>query len=64
LRLWKTEIIPNQWKRSDIEVIYKGKGSKEDLANYRGIFLSNVACKIFEKLVYKKMEPIIDKKMT
>jgi len=45
-------------------VIYKSKGSKEDLANYRGIFLSSVVCKIFEKLIYKKLEPIIDKNMT
>ena len=42
-------------------MIYKSKGSKEDLANYIGIFLSSVVCKIFEKLIYKKLEPIIDK---
>jgi len=45
-------------------VIYKNKGPKEGLANYRGIFLSSVVCKIFEKLIYKKVEPIIDMNMT
>ena len=49
---------------SNIKVIYKGQGTKEDLANYRGIFLSSVVCKVFEKMVYKKLEPIIDKEMT
>ena len=62
--IWKTEEIPDQWKRSDIKPIYKGKGTKQDLANYRGIFLSSVVCKLFEKMIYKKLEPIIDKKMT
>jgi len=61
---WQTEEIPDQWKRSDIKVTYKNKGSKEDLANYRGIFLSSVVCKIFEKLIYKKLESIIDMNMT
>jgi len=56
--IWQMEEIPDQWKRSDIKVIYKNKGSKEDLANYRGIFLSSVVCNIFEKLIYKKLEPI------
>ena len=38
----------------------KGQGTKEDLANNRGIFLSSAVCKVFEKMVYKKLEPIID----
>ena len=62
--IWKSEEIPHQWRRSDIKPIYKGKGTKEDLANYRGVFLSNTICKIFEKMVYRKLEPIIDEKMT
>ena len=62
--IWQMEVIPEQWQRSDIKVIYKSEGSKEDLANYRGIFLSSVTCKIFEKLIYKKLEPIIDKNVT
>jgi len=62
--IWKTEQIPHQWRLSNIKVIYKGQGTKEDLANYRGIFLSSVVCKVFEKMVYKKLEPIIDKEMT
>jgi len=40
--IWQMEEILDQWKRYDIKVIYKNKGSKEDLANYRGIFLSSV----------------------
>jgi len=60
--IWKTEYIPHQWRLSDIKVIYKGQGTKEDLANYRGIFLSSAVCEVFEKMVYKKLEPIIDKK--
>jgi len=47
--IWRTKEVPEQWKRSNIKSIYKGKGSKEDLTNYRGIFLSSVMCKLFEK---------------
>jgi len=46
--IWKTETIPEQWTKSYIKVIYKEKGAKEDLQNYRGIFLSNASCKIFK----------------
>ena len=59
--IWKTETIPEQWTKSYMKVIYKGKEAKEDLQNYRSIFLSNVSRKIFEKLVYKKLEPISQK---
>ena len=62
--IWQMEEILDQWKRSHIKVIYKNKGPKEGLANYRGIFLSSVVCKIFEKLIYKKLEIIIDMNMT
>jgi len=62
--IWKTEQILHQWRLSNIKVIYKGQGTREDLANYRGMFLSSVICKVFEKMVYNKLEPIIDKEMT
>ncbi len=42
-----TGIIPVEWKSSIICPIFK-KGSKRDVANYRPICLTSVACKILE----------------
>ncbi len=46
----ETGIIPVEWKSSIICPIYK-KGSKHDVANYRPIFLTSVACKILERIL-------------
>ncbi len=45
-----TGIIPVEWKSSIICPIYE-KGSKHDVANYRPICLSSVACKILERIL-------------
>jgi len=50
--IWRAEEVPEQWKRSNIKVIHKGKRSKEDLSNYRGIFLSSVV-NYFKKIIHK-----------
>ena len=39
----------------NIQAMYKGKGSNKILNNYRGIFLTNILNKIFEKIVYSRM---------
>ena len=59
--IWRAEEVLEQWKRSNIKTIYKGKGSKEDLSNYRVIFLSSVVCKLFEKIIHKTIEPILER---
>ncbi len=41
---------PREWKSSIICPIYK-KGSKRDVANYRPICLTSVACKILERFL-------------
>ena len=43
--------IPDQWMKVKIATLYKKKGSLKELVNQRGIFLTPVICKIFEKLV-------------
>ena len=46
---------PEQCEKVNIQTMYKGKGSKKILNNYRGIFLTNVLSKIFKKIVYSRM---------
>ncbi len=46
----ETDIVPVDWKPSIICPIYK-KVSKGDVANYRPIGLTSVACKILERIL-------------
>ena len=44
-----------QWEKVNIQTMYKGKGSKKILNNYRGIFLTNILSNILKKSVYPRM---------
>ena len=46
--------VPEQWKVTTIVSIYKNKGSKTDLNNRRGLFITNVVSKLFEKILLGK----------
>ena len=51
----RQQAIPQAWKLANVVPIYKGKGSKLDVSNYRPISLTNVFCKLMEKLVHKSI---------
>ena len=51
----KSKKIPRQWDQMLITTIYKNKGSKKELVNYRGIFLTLIIKKIFENLLKGRM---------
>ena len=53
-------IFPSKWKEAHIVPIYK-KGSKTNIENYRGISILNTIGKVFEKIVYNSIYPIIVK---
>ena len=53
--------IPEQWNLVRIVTIYKKKGSKKELKYYRGIFLTIVISKIFEKLIKGRIEKHLNK---
>ena len=42
---------PDQWNNVSITIIYKNKGSRKSLVNYRGIFLASIVSKVFERLI-------------
>ena len=48
-RMERENTIPLQWNEILIRSIHK-KGPKEDLANQRGIFLTNIVSKVYEKV--------------
>jgi hypothetical protein len=47
--------IPNEWKTTMITPIYKGKGSKSQLDNYRPISILPPIAKIYEALISKQI---------
>ena len=49
----KEEITPAQWNHMMIKSIHK-KGEKEKLNNKRGLFLTNIISKVFEKVIDMK----------
>ena len=54
-------VVPQQWEQVVITTIYKGKGKRKELVNYRGIFLTSILCKIFEKLIKSRIDEILDR---
>ena len=54
-------IIPNEWKELIINSISKGKGPKTDVENRRGLFLTNIISKLYEKIKLDKNGDKLDK---
>ena len=54
----RTAEIPTQWNDVDITTIYKNKGKQKDLVNQRGIFLTPIAYKLFERLVINRTSDV------
>ena len=48
--------IPDMWRKALIIPLYKGKGSKDRADSYRPISLSDVACKILERLIVDQIK--------
>ena len=55
---------PGEWKKVKIKSIYKNKGSKEDLNNQRGIFLTSIVQKVFERIILNRQYQKIDNSMS
>ena len=63
-RIKKSDEIPNFMKIADITAIYKGKGSKNDLKNERGIFIVSTYRSILMKLLMNDKDETIEKHMS
>eukprot|EP00794_Sanderia_malayensis_P020626 gene20626-22661_t len=50
---------PKQWSKMTIKSIYKNKGSKSEVGNRRGIFLTSVMSKLLEKIILHKTESLV-----
>ena len=48
-------MIPEEWRMAGIIPIYKGKGSKYDVGNYRPISSTNTISKVAESIIYSNI---------
>ena len=57
----RSKEVPEEWNMVYITTIFKNKGSKKELVNYRGIFLTVIVKKILENMIKKRMEKPLEK---
>ena len=52
--------IPKEWEQMMIKSIYKNKGAKTEIKNRRGLFLTSVVGKLFEKVLMQKTKESVN----
>ena len=52
---------PDEWIHMLIKTLFKNKGSRKVLKYHRGIFLTVVLSKMFERLLLKRIQPFTEK---
>ena len=53
-RIYETEEIPDLFLKTNLQALYKNKGSRKDLGNYRFLHMKDGLAKLFEALVMRK----------
>ena len=59
LTIWRLEETPKEWNTGHVTALWKGKGDKEDLMNYRGITTSSAIGTIIETMIDKRIESVV-----
>jgi len=55
-----TGTVPEQWRRATLKILYKGKGSTDDMNSYRGVALENTSFKIFMKIITNRLTELTE----
>ena len=63
-RVMSSKEVPTSWKNMKIKSIYKKKGERTSMKNRRGIFLTNIISKLFEKVIALRNEKIVQNKIS
>ena len=53
---WESEVLPSDWRKGIILPFYKGKGSRQECKNYRGITLLSVPGKVFAHILLGRVK--------
>ena len=57
--VWREEKVPSDWNRGLITSLWKGKGDKEELKNYRGITVSSTFGAIVKEIKDNRLKKIL-----
>ena len=52
--------MPDEWRKTVSILLYKNKGSREDVGNYRPIALIQVVRKIYSSIVHRRLEQFLE----
>ena len=55
-RIWDGDNIPEDWLRANLVLLYKGKGTRADPNNFRGISLLSAAEKILGIIILSRID--------
>ena len=55
LDVWTRETVPADWRDAVMVVLYKGKGSRDDCGNYRGIALLSAVGKVLCRILLDRL---------
>ena len=58
--LKEASCVPSQWEMTLITTIYKNKGTRKVLRNYRGIFLTQIISKLYERIMVGRKKDIMN----
>ena len=58
-RFYDTEEIPREFSQTRLQALYKNKGSRKDLSNYRFLHLKSTFAKCFEYVVMQKVKNVM-----
>ncbi|KAK3538723.1 hypothetical protein QTP86_014322, partial [Hemibagrus guttatus] len=59
-RVLESERMPEEWRRSELVLIFKNKGDVQSCSNYRGIKLMSHTMKLWERVVEARLRKVVE----
>ena len=53
------EGMPEEWRKSELVPLYKGKGNTKECGNYRGIKLMSHTMKLWERVIEARLRKVV-----
>eukprot|EP00112_Aurelia_sp_Birch-Aquarium-sp1_P026251 Seg92.1 transcript_id=Seg92.1/GoldUCD/mRNA.D3Y31 product="LINE-1 retrotransposable element ORF2 protein" pseudo=true protein_id=Seg92.1/GoldUCD/D3Y31 len=63
-KIMKEQEIPESWNNMIVKSIYKKKGDRAEMKNRRGLFLTNIISKLFEKVLANRNRERIEQSIS
>jgi len=58
-QVWKSGLVPAEWREGIIVSLYKGKGPRNNCGSYRPISLLSVPGKVFANVLLARLQPLL-----